>query len=329
MQRIKGSIAILAIWIVAHAPAAIAQDTTLRVNVFPGASNIALFTGIENGVFAKRGLRIEIQNTPNSDEQRAGLAAGKFEIAHAGVDNAVAMVELAGHDAIIVLGGDGSMNEFLVRAGINSFADIRGKVIAVDAPNTSYALVAKKILKNHGLLEKRDYTLHPVGGTAQRIAALVKDPELAAGLGFPPFSIRAKAQGLKSMGYQRDLIGPYQATGAYVMRAWAAANSQLLERYIASFIESLRMVLDPANRAQTIGILTQRLKLEPQVAEGSYAALFAPGGLARDARFDLDGFRNLLALRAEMEGQWGGTPPAPEKFLDLGYYARALALLAQ
>jgi ABC-type nitrate/sulfonate/bicarbonate transport system substrate-binding protein len=131
------------------------------------------------------------------------------------------------------------------------------------------------------------------------------------------------------MGYQRDLIGPYQAGGAYVMRAWARANSAVLERYLASYIESVRMVLDPANRAQTIGLLAQRLKLEPQVAEGSYAALLAPGGLARDARFDIDGFRTVLSLRAEMEGQWGGTPPAPDKFLDLGYYERALTLLAQ
>jgi hypothetical protein len=30
-------------------------------------------------------------------------------------------------------------------------------------------------------------------------------------------------------------------------------------------------------------------------------------------------------LRAEIEGQWGGTPPAPETYVDLLYYRRALA----
>jgi len=35
----------------------------------------------------------------------------------------------------------------------------------------------------------------------------------------------------------------------------------------------------------------------------------------------------VLALRAEIEGQWGGKPPAPEKCLDLGYYGRALKRL--
>ena len=66
----------------------------LRVNIFNTSSNLPLFAAVANGFFAKRGLEIEIQNTPNSDEQRAGLAEGKFEIAHAAVDNAVAMADL-------------------------------------------------------------------------------------------------------------------------------------------------------------------------------------------------------------------------------------------
>src|SRR5512139_979983 len=126
--------------------AAMAQETPVRVNVFPGSQNLAIFIGLERGIFSKHGLKVELQNTPGSPEQRAGLAEGKFEIAHAAVDNAVAMVETAGRDTIIVMGGDASMNEFMVRPEIGGIADIKGKVVAVDAPNTAYALVAKKIL---------------------------------------------------------------------------------------------------------------------------------------------------------------------------------------
>ena len=42
---------------------------------------------------------------------------------------------------------------------------------------------------------------------------------------------------------------------------------------------------------------------------------------------DLDGFKNVLKLRAEVEGQWGGYPPAPEKYYDSSYYFGALAKL--
>ena len=41
-----------------------------------------------------------------------------------------------------------------------------------------------------------------------------------------------------------------------------------------------------------------------------------PGGFAKDAQFDLEGFKNVLKLRAEVEGQWGGHPPALEKYYD-------------
>jgi hypothetical protein len=36
-------------------------------------------------------------------------------------------------------------------------------------------------------------------------------------------------------------------------------------------------------------------------------------------------FKNVLKLRAEIEGQWGGKPPAPDKYIDLSYYNKALA----
>jgi ABC-type nitrate/sulfonate/bicarbonate transport system substrate-binding protein len=317
--------AVFAAGLAAAAGIAIAQETTLRVNVFPGSQNLPIFTGLERGVFAKHGLKIELQNTPNSQEQRSGLADGKFEIAHAAVDNAVAMVETAGRDVIIVMGGDASMNEFMVRPEINGFADIRGKVVAVDAPNTAYALVAKKILKNNGLIEGRDYSVRPVGGTAQRSAAMASNPELVAGIVNLPFSITVREKGLKSLGRSRDLIGAYQATGAFVMRPWAQANADLLERYITAYIESSRVAMDPANRAAGAAALAARLKLDPKVAEETIGQLMIPGfGLAPDARFDPDGFRTVLALRAEIEGQWGGKPPGPEKYVDLGYYERAL-----
>jgi NitT/TauT family transport system substrate-binding protein len=320
--------AVIAAALAAAAGLSMAQETTLRVNVFPGSQNLPIFTGLERGVFAKYGLKIELQNTPNSDEQRAGLAAGKFEIAHAAVDNAVAMVEMAGRDVIIVMGGDGSMNEFMVRPEIAGFADFRGRILAVDAPNTAYALVAKKILKNHGLLEARDYTVRAVGGTAQRSAAIAADPSLAGGMVNLPFSITVREKGVKSLGRSRDLIGPYQGSGAFVMRSWAQANGDALERYIAAYVESLRIAMDPANRAAGAAALATRLKLDPRVADETIGQLMIPGfGLAPDARLDLEGFRTVLALRAEIEGQWAGKPPAPEKYLDLGYYDRALKRL--
>jgi NitT/TauT family transport system substrate-binding protein len=296
----------------------------LRVNIFNTSSNLPLFAALQHGCFEKRGLHIEVQNTPNSDEQRTGLAAGRFDIAHAAVDNAVAMVE-AGQDVVIVCGGDAGMNELMVRPEINGFDDLRGKCLAVDAPNTAYALVGKKILKLKGLLEGRDYQIKLAGGTGPRSAAMVADPELAVGMVNPPFSFTVREKGLKSLGSQFELLGPYQATGAFAMRAWANGNAAALVAYLAAYIEGQRIVLDPARRSDMVQLLMAQFKQSEAIAQSSYDTLVAPGsGLAPDARFNLEGFKTVLAIRAEMEGMWGGVPPVPDKYLDLGFYQRAL-----
>jgi hypothetical protein len=86
--------------------------------------------------------------------------------------------------------------------------------------------------------------------------------------------------------------------------------------------------MDAAHRAEAAALLAERLKIAPDIAAASLERITS-GGLAVDARLDSEGFRNLLAIRAEVEGTWGGRPPAPEKYIDLSYYDRALAALGR
>jgi hypothetical protein len=49
------------------------------------------------------------------------------------------------------------------------------------------------------------------------------------------------------------------------------------------------------------------------------------GGHAKDAAFDVEGFKKTLQLRAEIEAGGNGAAPASEKYYDLSYYRLALA----
>jgi ABC-type nitrate/sulfonate/bicarbonate transport system substrate-binding protein len=303
---------------------AVAQ-TAVRVKMFPGAQALPVIAAATQGIFERHGLKVEVLFTVNSQEQRNGLASGDFQIAQAAVDNAVAMVELAKQDVIIVTGGDSSMNEFFVQPDVRSYADLRGQTLLVDAPNTAYALQLKKILLMNGLKDGADYKIHPIGGTALRLKGLRENRDYKAAMLNPPFSVDAKAAGLKSMGRAADLLGAYQASGTFVLRSWAKANGDTLERYIAGFIEGVRWAVAPANKAAAIKLLSERLKVTPEVAAQTWELMTDPKfGLATDGRFDMQGFRNVLALRAEIEGSWGGKPPAPDRYLDLTYYDNAL-----
>ena len=53
---------------------------------------------------------------------------------------------------------------------VGTVADLRGRTLIVDAPNTAYALQAKKILLGAGL-KPGDYQVRVVGGTFQRVVA--------------------------------------------------------------------------------------------------------------------------------------------------------------
>ena len=88
-------VGMLACAIMLGAMSAATAQTQLKVMVFPGLSNFSIYAAEHKNLFAKHGLAIELLYTPNSDVLRNGLAKGDHQIAHAAVDNAVAMVELA------------------------------------------------------------------------------------------------------------------------------------------------------------------------------------------------------------------------------------------
>jgi ABC-type nitrate/sulfonate/bicarbonate transport system substrate-binding protein len=280
------------------------------------------------GLFAKYGVEVETENFPNSDVLRTNLAAGNGDLAYLAVDNAVAMVELAHQDVVIVMGGEGSQNELMVQPEIKSNKDLRGKTLIVDAPNTAYALQMKKILLLSGMEAGKDYELRPFGATPARLAAMREHKEFAGSMLGPPSSIVAKHEGFISLGSVQALIGPYQAAGYFAERQWAQEHRGAIASYLAAIIEAQRWLMNPNNKQQVIELMIKESHLAPDVAAENYeVTMTKPGGFARDARFDLEGFKNVLKLRAEIEGSWGGHPPGPEKYYDSSYYDAALAKL--
>lgn len=306
---------------------AFADDTVIHVDTFPNAKALPLQIGVDKGIFARHGLKVDLAFTRGSRELRDGLASGKFDVVHAAVDNALDMIEVAHKDVVIVTGGDSGTNEFMVQGDVKSFGDMRGRILVVDAANTAYALQAKKILLGAGLKEG-DYTVKPVGNGGLRLKAMLASKDNAGAILNLPFTVQGEQKGLKSLGRTTDLLGPYQAAGAFVMRPWAKANAAALERYIAAYIECMRWIYAPEHRDEAVAMLMEKLKLAKPMAERTYSQLTEPSfGLAPDAKFNLQGFKEVLALRAEIEAKPGARPAAPERYIDLSYYDRARAQL--
>ena len=299
------------------------EPVRLTVMVFPGTQTLPLFAAQANGLFTKRDLAVELVPASNSEEQRAGLAAGRYQIVHGAADQCVALVE-AGVDAIVVAGGDNGFNHLFVQPGIARLEDLRGRTLVADVANTGWSFVLYDMLRRHGL-ERGDYTIHEAGAPFKRFAAMRDDKSMAAAILNPPFAIHARRAGLNDMGAVVDEIGPYLGTVPYVLRRWAEANGATLVAYLQAMIEGLRWSLEPGNARSVTAFYSERLNVPADIAAEMTAMATSPAsGLAPDAAFDRVGFATTLRLREAFEG---GASQPPERYFDLSYYHRALAAL--
>jgi ABC-type nitrate/sulfonate/bicarbonate transport system substrate-binding protein len=280
---------------------------------------ITLTVARQNGLFNKYGIEIQSSTSSSSDEMRAKLADGRVDITDDGLDNAVAMV-LSGADIVIVTGSATTDQELIAQPEFKTATDLRGKTIIVDATNTQNALLLKKILLKSGLKPNLDYQLKSVG--TRRLPEMRAHKEYAAGMMSGTTAIVAKREGFVSVGRSSKLIGPLMYSGSYVRRQWAHDHADLLSRFIAANIEAQRWIMSPANKAKVIEIImdSSNPKIPADVAAEAYVSMVkGPGALTNDLRFNVLAFKNFLKLRAEVEGSWGGAPPAADKFYDLSF----------
>jgi ABC-type nitrate/sulfonate/bicarbonate transport system substrate-binding protein len=298
-----------------------AQETKLTVMVFRGGQNLPLFAAQEQGFLAKRGLSVNVIFAPSADELPRVLGDGRVQIIHSTSDNVVKIHDRDKLDAALIVGGDNAHNHIIVQQDIGKLEDLRGQTIALDTSTSGYAFMLFAILKQHGL-NKGDYGVKTVGATPRRLQAMINDKSNKAAVLNPPFSIQAVKAGLKDMGSAVSMIGPYQGPAGYTLRSWAKANEETLVKYLQAYIEGVRWALDRANKEVATQMLARRLELPPDIAAAVYDIITDKDeGFAKDGRFDLEGFKNVLRLRAEYEGV---APAAPEKYLDLSYYERAI-----
>jgi len=315
------AIAVLAIC----APSFARQAASQKIRILCLARPFPVMMAESHGILAKYGIEVEYLVRPSSESLRNDLAAGKKDVAFLAVDNDVAMVDSAGVDVVIVMGAESSENEIIAQPGTKSIADLRGHTLLVDATNTAYALELKKVLLNNGMHPGKEYELKPVGSTPFRLQAMREHPEYTAAVMNPPFSILAKQDGMVSLGSMRALLGADLDRGTFALRTWARSNSDLLVRYLAAYIEGQRLLMAPSNRQQVVDLVMKESSLTEATAGDWYTAMVQNGGYAKDAAFDVEGFKKTLQLRAEVEAGGNGTPPSAEKYYDLSYYRMALA----
>jgi ABC-type nitrate/sulfonate/bicarbonate transport system substrate-binding protein len=198
---------------------------------------------------------------------------------------------------VTFLGCDNGFLRLYARPDIKTYADLRGKSLAVDALTTGFAFVLRKMLEQNGLHEG-DYTFTPLGGTPSRYEKLLAG-ETAATLLTTPYDLLAGAKGYTNLGDAQTTIGRYEGLISAASRAWLSANLPLASRYVRGYVAALDWIFAPENKTEAIALLVTNAKLSNDLATQVYAVLTDPkNGLARRGEMDVDGIKTVLALRS-------------------------------
>lgn len=310
------------------------QNVTVQnvtVNVFPGGFNWGIYVAQHMGLFARNGIRVGVQETPNSVAQMTALSAGACDIAMTAVDNIVAYVEGQGEAPIgpqpeffAFVGSDTGFLSLVAGAGIKSIGELRGKTLSVDAMTTGYAFVLFEILRRNGL-DPGDYNVVKVGGMVQRWEAL-RDGKQDATILSTPYNILAKAAGLSQLARGIAVLGRYQGNVGAARRSWARANRDVVIGYIRAYVAAIDWLYDRANRDEAIRILRKELPhMTQELAGQTYGELLDPkDGFFRNGRIDVAGLRTVLDLRSRYARPTKRLGD-PEKYFDDAYQRTANA----
>ncbi len=308
---------------------ATAQAGEVRLLAFGGATNVPIWIAQEKGLLEKEGVKLVFDLTNGSVPQFRDFYAGKYDVISTALDNIVAYgegqsdVPLPGtYDMFAFAGVHGGMNSLMVRPEIKSYADVKGKVVAVDALKSGYGIVLYQILKDKGGLElDRDYKAISVGNTDKRVEAMKDNKAVAAIIGSPN-DMAVEREGFRLMADAAQELGAYQGSVLVTRRGFAQTNEADLVALTRAMIAAQEMIF--TDKALTLSVMKKNLKgLTDADAEKLYMRMTSPGGFTRRAEMDMKGVATVLRIR-ETYGEPIKKMGPVSRYVDLSIYDKAL-----
>jgi len=327
MKLIKGVMAA----ILALLPLEAMAEDTIKIGLFNRDAAIIAAEG--KGFLKQENIRVEINTVTDSPTLLRNLIRGQYDLILNNADNVIAWAEGQGEDPqkndfVIFLGGSQGVDQKLIVApGIAGYPDLKGKVFAVDAPTTGYAIVGVYILKKHGLEWNRDYTFQSFGNTTARADAMSRGDAAGAMMSLADDEIQKR--NFKVLAHAQDYVKHYARGLGATRREWANANEDLVVRFNRAMIRATDWLQDTKNKDEAVQLLLGETKNNKARAESLYNLTLSPTmGLTPRSRIDMEGIRTIIELR-EVAGLMKAPVPKPEKYVDERFYKKALATLTQ
>ncbi len=251
MTMLKRSLTALAL--AAVALGASAQETKVAMGISGWTGFAPLTLAREAGLFKKHGLDVSIKKIPQKDRHLA-IASGDIQCAATTVEtwivwnaNGVATTQIFQLDKS--MGADG----MVVKPGIASIKDLKGKTVAASAPGTAPYFTLAWMLAKNGLTLK-DVTIVNLEPQAAANAMIAGTAGLDAAMTYEPYlgAVRAKPESGKIIATTLDypmVMDTFGCTPKFL-----ADNPKAAQGLANAYFEALDMIKsDPKKSFEIMG----------------------------------------------------------------------------
>jgi ABC-type nitrate/sulfonate/bicarbonate transport system substrate-binding protein len=176
----------------------------------------------------------------------------------------------------------------VVRKGIKSVADLKGKKMSVSSFGGATYGAAVYLLRNHGLRPKQDVTILAGGNNAIRVAAL-KQEAVDAVLLSSPEDIKAAAEGFSIL---VDVGSDYRLPwgGISTTKSKIDRDGAEVERFVRAVLRATRAITEPQNKTDVTNWLGKFFSLDAKLSDEFYRRLLPslnPSGIVERDKIKL------------------------------------------
>jgi len=232
----------------ASATASAQERVRIGVPLFPTVSYPVLIAH-EKGLFEKNGLKAEIIRINSEPTTYQALISGDID-ATSGAPTGLIQSNLQGVH-VLSLGSWDNLVSYTVmtKDKIDDLSQLRGKKVGINRLGGKSSLILRVMLEDAGLNTSKDVTLLQLGGSQERLAALVRGGIDAAPVDFA-FEPKMKQLGFHLVPSKKTpfMNGPLTVTAASLK-----ANRGKWTRFVKANLEATQYMI--SNREGSIDVL--------------------------------------------------------------------------
>jgi ABC-type nitrate/sulfonate/bicarbonate transport system substrate-binding protein len=230
-----------------------------------------LWVGIEKGLFRKHGFDPQVLQARSGPIMMAILASGGAPLVWAAPSSALSATVGGMKMGCFAVGSNKMPRELVVRKGIESLDDLRGKTFGVQSIGGGFWLSTMFGLDGLGLdPDKYKFNMRVLGDTTTVTQALISGNVDAAIIPYS-FADMAKRAGARSLADLGAVKIVYQATAICSQKDSTAISPETMVGLTKGLVEALVYIQDPGHKREVMEVLKRNLRLSKEEdVEASY-----------------------------------------------------------